>query len=351
MAGPRIDNAFFLKRLLELSIEYRIIPVLLYVYPKISNVSFIRSICSLLLYPYRLVRLVIYGKMAQRNIDKLIDEFKPDIIHSNSGIIHDGLICAKKKNIPHVIHLREYQDLDFGYRIYPSKNRFIRLLHTTNVIAITKDIAQHFLLDDYKRCRVIYNGIYSCSNVHFCWPKKHYFLCCSQIRKVKGIEHVITAFAKFHSINKDYKLVILGTGDEIYINYLKKLAIDLNCAESVEWKGFCNNPIEYMKYATALVVASYNEGFGRMTAEAIFAGSITIGRNTGGTKEIIEETGGLLFDDNTKIADCMSKVQSFDRDEYYELIKRAQLFAQQNYSNEANLKKTYDFYREIIKEE
>ena len=43
----------------------------------------------------------------------------PDIIHTNTGVIHEGLKVAKRLKIPHVWHLREYQDKDFNWEAFP----------------------------------------------------------------------------------------------------------------------------------------------------------------------------------------------------------------------------------------
>ena len=351
MAGPAIENEYFQERLRELNIEYVQLFSVNYVYPKINSLSIKHFILSVLAYPYRLIRLIIGGLIVRNEIYKIIDRCHPDLIHSNSGVIHDGIICAKKRGIPHIIHLREYQDLDFNYKIYPSKRAFINLLKTTNVISITQDISHHFKLDDYNKSRVIYNGINPGNATAFMWPKLKYFLCCSRIAKIKGHEDVIDAFAQFCKTHDDYKLILLGSGSAEYLRKLKQYAESLGCGDKIEWKGFCSNTVEYMKNATALIVASYNEGFGRMTAEAIFAGCITIGRNTGGTKEILENTGGLLFDDNSQIVKRMEQVVSFDREIYSQYIYVSQDYAKKNYSIEANVSKTYEFYREVISEQ
>ena len=64
-------------------------------------------------------------------IIRILKKEHPSIVHTNVGIIHEGYWAAKIMNIPHVWHLREYQDLDWGYWIYPTKKQFCRLLRRT----------------------------------------------------------------------------------------------------------------------------------------------------------------------------------------------------------------------------
>ena len=48
---------------------------------------------------------------ATKKVINYIQEVKPNIIHSNVGPIDIGYKAAKKLRIPHVWHIREYQDL------------------------------------------------------------------------------------------------------------------------------------------------------------------------------------------------------------------------------------------------
>ena len=350
VVGPRMENPRFINELQLLNVDYKNINNVKNVWPRISKTSISACFISILLWPFKLLRLVYNIKKAKKNLYIVIDSFKPDIIHSNSGVIHEGIFCGKHKHIPHFIHLREYQDLDFGMSIFPSKRAFERMLSSSYVITITKDILHHFHLDDYNRAKVIYNGIYQRSKVALLWPKEKYFLCCSRINPSKGHEDVIKAFAGFSTLHPDYKLKILGYGAENYISYLKGLANQLCCGDKIEWIGFVDNPFDYMAKAKALVVASQSEGFGRMTAESAFAGCLVIGRNTGGTREILLNTGGFLFDDVVEMEYAMHQVSALTESAYKEMITKSQSFAREYYSIESNVEITYSFYLQSIDE-
>lgn len=297
-----------------------------------------------------IIRLLKSKYNSYKQLKKIIEKEKPDIIHTNVGVVQEGFFCSKRMNIPHVWHLREYQDRDFNWIIFPSKCIFRMFLRNSNVISIAKDIHNAFHLPYDKKHKVIYNGILPKEKTFMEFPKDVYFLCASRVSKEKGHHDVITAFAKLHATFPNYKLIILGYGADSYINELKDLSNDLGCADSVVFKGFTNNVIDYMKKAKALIVASYNEGFGRMTAEASFTGCLVIGRNTGGTKEILEQTGGLKFNDNLELYNCMLKVANMSEQEYKEIALRAQKTAKELYSNEDNIELIFDFYHNITKE-
>ena len=103
-----------------------------------------------------------------------------------------------------------------------------------------------------------------------------------------------------------------------------------------------------MAKAKALIVNSRFEGFGRMTAEACFNNCIVIGRNTGGTKEILEKTGGLLFSTEEEMLGRMIQVADMTDTEYVAITKAACAEAIRLFSVERNIEQTCDFYESIL---
>lgn len=282
-------------------------------------------------------------------LQRIVKKVKPDIIHTNVGVMHTGFKVAKKNGIPHIWHLREYQTKDFDFVIEPSYDEFVAMLHQSYIIAITKDILSYFKLDDYDKARCVYNGCFTRKDTYFDYPKEKYFLCCSQIVRSKGHKDVINAFAKFYAVHKDYKLVIAGFGEKDYIDELNDILKKEDIESVVEFVGYKEDVKPLMRKARALIVASLCEGFGRMTAEASFCGCLVIGRNSGGTKEILENTGGFLYGEGrSELLEAMNQVADLSDDEYRNIVARAQAIAIDTYSIEQNVDMVSEFYREIL---
>jgi glycosyltransferase involved in cell wall biosynthesis len=290
-------------------------------------------------------------RLSFKELDRIVRKEKPDIIHTNVGTIHEGFWVAKKNHIPHMFHIREYQDKDFNWRIIPSKLLYCWILKRSFVITITDALGKHFRIEKYSKRRTIYNGIYEKEKTALMILKEKFFLCASRISKEKGLSDVVRAFSLFHQTYPNYSLVIAGKGSPHYIEELMCIAKEGKCEESIVFLGHIDNPFEYMKKAKALIVGSYNEGFGRMTAEAAFAGCLVIGRNSGGTKEILDKTGGYSFIDYDGIVKAMKDIEQLSDEEYLEKATQAQKVAQQLYSTEQNIDAIYSFYLEIMKEE
>lgn len=296
----------------------------------------------------RIVKVYIIKVRSLKPLLDIVREEKPDLIHTNVGVIQEGYFVARRLKIPHVWHLREYQDKDFNLHVLPSKRAFCKMLQKSNVITITEDILKYFGLDNISTARNIYNGILHQDEVQDIKPKEKYFLCASRISSEKGHDGVIRQFDKFYSVHRDYNLVILGFGDKEYVEYLKQFADALECKDAIKWVGYTEQVTEYMSKAKALIVNSRFEGFGRMTAEACFNNCIVIGKNTGGTKEILEKTGGFLFSTEEEMLQRMFQIVEMSDAEYASISNSACNEAIRLFSVERNIEQTCEFYKRIL---
>ena len=287
-------------------------------------------------------------KKCQKEIERIVKTLNPDIIHTNVGAIHEGFWVARKLNIPHIWHLREYQTKDFNWFIYPSVRSFKKILRQSYVITITDDIRNYFGLWDWPKARTIYNGIFHKSEISFGMQKEPYFLMASRVSKEKGHLDVIKAFSKF-SRRDCYKLVIAGFGNEAFLGELEATIRECGCEGRVELLGFQNDVRSLMEKAKALIVASYNEGFGRMTAEANFCGTMVIGRETAGTKEILTKTGGLFFNTIEEMTKKMEEVSNLSDEKYLMITKNAQKKATELFSIESNISNVLTLYESVLK--
>lgn len=283
-----------------------------------------------------------------KKIVKVVRSERPSIIHTNTGVVHEAFIVAKLINIPHIWHLREYQDRDWGFWIYPTKFIFKCMLHFSSVIAITNDICNYFNIKKNNTNQVVYDGVEYENNAYpISISKDCYFLSACTIAPNKGIRDIILAFSEFSKKHSTYKLYLAGYDNSNYAYEMKELVRELNLVNRVIFLGF--QPKEQvrslMRKAKALVVASYIEGFGLMTAEAAFNGTIVIGRNTGGTKEILDAIGGVLFDGDYRVlASKMELVSCMKLSDYQCVTEKAQRVAMNKYSIEHNVRQIKKMY-------
>ena len=247
----------------------------------------------------------------------VLDCFKPDIVHSNVGPMDFAAEVCRLRGIPHVWHLREYQDLDFKMKFYPSPEKFSEMIHGdwNRCIAITADIFRHFNL---RLCdRVIYDGVFDEGDIVSEGQKlikaeespevqEKYFLYAARIEKAKGFDILARAFRKFAAENDGWKLVVAGRPCGFYALRWKLFCRRTLPKGSVKFLGQSDRVKELMRGAAATVVPSRYEAFGFTTAEAMLQGCTVIDRDTAGTKEQFDnglrQTGreiGLRFGADT----------------------------------------------------
>lgn len=325
-------------------VPYTILPYYQAIYPVK------RYLRDIILYLPRFLRLLLVNNKAKKQIENLVLEFKPDLIHTNVGPLHIGYKVAKSCGISHVWHLREYQDLDFNMFPLFSMKSFIKKLKDKNnyPITITDGISNHFFLAG--KARTISNGIFKEDSIQFIPEKEAYFLFAGRLEVNKGIQDLIVAFSEFVKSNDKLDLYIAGdTADLNFKNALISLSKNLNIYDRVKFLGMRDDIGQLMALATALVVPSLHEGFGRITVEAMFNGCLVIGNNSAGTKEILEKDNlGILYSGQEQLVSAMKNVAENTIESYYPVIKKAQKIAQKLYSQEQNANAVFNYYNEIL---
>ena len=110
-----------------------------------------------------------------------------------------------------------------------------------------------------------------------------------------------------------------------------------------------------MLHAIAIIIPSRNEGFGRCMPEAMFNGCLAIGRNTGGTREQLDNglalTGNeiaLRYDTDEQLSAYLLDISNHSIDCYAPYQERAFKTVNQLYSSESNVSNVYNFYIDIL---
>ena len=110
-----------------------------------------------------------------------------------------------------------------------------------------------------------------------------FFVAAGRLALEKDHATLLRALA----IVPDARLLILGTGPEY--TRLQALANSLRIEDRVHFAGFVNNPLPYMRAATAFVSSSTVEGFGNAIVEALGCGTPVISTDCpSGPAEILE---------------------------------------------------------------
>ena len=348
------DNRGMLyNHLSKLDVHCYIFPVTSWVWPATNS---LRDWC---LFPYRFLRKFRNSLLFYDKLDKLIRELKPEIIHTNVGVIHLGQILARKYSIPHVWHLREYQDLHFNYHAFPSKKHFKKMLSEPNCfpVAITQGVYEHHHLTSNLNAKVIYDGVFKQSKTpEIQLNKENCFLFVGAISEGKGTTELVQSFAKIAKEYPEIELWIAGSGNKSYLDNLKRIINHYSINQQVKFLGHRNDIYQLMSKAKALFVPSRFEGFGFITAEGMYNGCLVVGKNTAGTKEQFDNglkyTGreiGIRYDDADELTGIMRGIGDERIEKYIETLEIAQQVVSKLYTVERNANELYNFYKNILK--
>lgn len=304
---------------------------------------------------FRTFNMLRINHVAKAKLACLIKSLKPDIVHCNVGPIDISLDVCLKYKIPHVWHIREYQDLDFNMTFFPSRKYFLKRIHNegNHNIAITKGVFEYWDMREGIDL-VIYDPVIDNPlKVSFPSNKDKYFLFVGRVEEAKGLFDVIVAFAEFCKERRDFTLKIAGNYSKSsrYFNECMKLINKNDLSDRVEFLGHRTDVYSLMQKATAQIVASRFEGFGFITAEAMFNNCLVIGRNTAGTKEQFDNgvhaTGkeiGYRFNDTSELVQDMKIAVSNDQTS---ILEDAYRTVSTNYTSAIFGKKLLEFYENI----
>lgn len=318
----------------------------------------------------RLAKTILYNLKARGKVIKFAQSFGPDIIHDNTSVIDVGHYAAKRLNIPHIIHIREYGWKDFRLVLPGLKSRLN--YSKSAIIGITRDLTsmrgKH--LPPERKC-TIYNGIVKRKEIKYDSEKEPFFFYAGRIQFAKGVSELIDAYINYCKFiisknEKPLKLILAGstTNEMAFFKQQAEHVRNAGLEDYVEWLGEISNVEDYMAKAAATVIPSYWEGFGRVMPEAMAAGSLCIARNTGGTAEQLSNGKNMLgrrialeFNDSE---DLTAKLLEVDKGyksneaynpggQYEKLIKDSQNVIESLYLSENVGNKTLDFYNQVLK--
>lgn len=232
----------------------------------------------------------------------LVKDWDIDIIHTNSAVDYIGGLLSLYTGVPHVWHIREMMQDDYGLEYDLPKLSYYLLKRAHKVIFISKATENKWKNAGlYKNSCVIYDGfdiehyiiykdlekkkITKVVLAGFISPQK------GQIDAVKAIRYLINKKVK------NIRLSIVGDGDKAYIKKIEKYIEQHNLGAYIEILPFQKDLKAIRRESDIALMCSRKEALGRVTIESMAGQLLVIGTNSGGTKELIEDgRTGYLYE-------------------------------------------------------
>lgn len=234
------------------------------------------------------------------------------IVHSNSSVIIEGFAAASALGLPHVWHIREFADLDYGLQ-FPGGLASIQKLmgRSYKTICISNSVCQHFGYP--ANSVVIGNGVAYVEEM-----KQAYSTRCSWshhklrlgiaglLTQSKAQDVALRLLKSLKGLNYNVELLIAGEGPAF--ETLKRMSLELGLGGSAKFLGKVPRPLEFFSNVHIALTCSQMEAWGRVTAEAMSAGCVVLARNTGGSLELISDGNtGYLWNDEDQLLQLATK--------------------------------------------
>lgn len=311
-----------------------------------------------------LIGLLLTAWPRAKALAKVIRDQGITLVHTNSVVSLEGALAAKIAGVPHLWHVREL----FAER-NPKLNSTLGTWFTARIIAafseqivcISQAVAQPFLNHHWakEKMSVVYNAVPASTNNMtettpplFCnGPKTLGFV--GRVTPNKRLQDVIDALAILKERGEVVpELHVFGTFvDADFEENTHQRIAELELEQHIKFHGF--EPDSALIYNTfnTFVCPSVNEAFGRVIIEAMAAGKICIGTNTGGVPEIIthEQTGFLVPAMNPEaLAEQLRVVNNMPLDATVAMVEAARNDVNARFAMDVQMKALCGVYDTVV---
>lgn len=307
-------------------------------------------------YPIKWIEYRIKRYIALSKIESMVDFSEVDLIHTNSARVDLGCYLSRKYGIPHIMHFREFADLDFKCITYNSNYIDLYNQYVTKFVAISDAVKKHWVSKGLRleKFTTIYNGIsyedIVKSNNEAKYAPSLKMVMTGGVCEAKGQYIAIKAFQMLpDEIKEKMSLDIIGWDDPEYLKLCKEFISKHDLTEKIHFLGASNKVHNILGMYQIGLMCSKAEGFGRVTAEYMHARLGVIASNSGANPELIaDKENGLLFDSGNpaSLAECIEK--------YFnnrELLVNCSICAEETatgkFTAEKNAKSIIDLYQTV----
>ncbi|MCD9485050.1 glycosyltransferase [Photobacterium phosphoreum] len=229
------------------------------------------------------------------SLRKKIKKISPDLLalhSSKSGIV--GRLVAKSLGIKSVFTVHGWAFADgisgFKAKIYIYIERFYATFLSDQIITVSeqdKKLALKYNVASNEIMTTVHNGVYGrVSNINYTSiNKKIKLVMVARFSEQKDHKTLLKALSKIDS--KLWSLDLIGKGR--YLEQTKKLALNYNISENVNFLGERNDVLEILQKSDIFILISNWEGYPLSILEAMSCGLPIIASDVGGVNEAVRD--------------------------------------------------------------
>jgi glycosyltransferase involved in cell wall biosynthesis len=225
--------------------------------------------------------------------------YKPNYIIFNSNINFSKNDMDSVKELSKLIFIT-HSDVAYSNYFIKSYHTYFHKILTVNKYTQTKLIDllkintnKFIMINNYSNIKK--NNKLFVSNI-MKNSKKKTFGIISRFSEDKNIPMFLNALVNVFNIYPDYKCYLVGTENEYYDNFLKKLCKLFKLENNVYFEGYQSETIKYYELFDFIVLPSVSEGCSYNIIEAMTLGVPVVLSDVGGNHELIKNrVGGILY--------------------------------------------------------
>ena len=297
----------------------------------------------------------------EEKLRMVLQRYHFELVYSNSSVIDIGAHIAEKLNLPHIWHIREFVEEDYGWHFLLSRKDALEyiLAKSNTVICISKAL-MHKCEEVVQRKDVfclIPNGVdlnleIGSKDCEF-YRDVLRIVMCGSIHESKNQKELLMAMSLLpKEVLQHYVVDFYGPQDMEYQNKLNEYIKCHDLGDKLHFHGYIENVSECLCACQIGVMASRMEAFGRVTVEYMLSGLLTIASDTGANPELLRNgKDGLLYESGNpeSLAKCLIWCEK-NRSKMQEMANRAQLEARERFSSEKTAYSIYDIMKKALKE-
>jgi glycosyltransferase involved in cell wall biosynthesis len=245
------------------------------------------------------IRWILTDLIIIKNLEKELKKSKPDIIHAHQhGIWSFPWALINKVPLITTVHTkleaafsRPTEQLCLKLSIVLKKNIFAAVSKYNHDL-----IKQYWKIDSY-HVRCINNGI----DIHNFYAEKHdifTYINVSRQDENKNQSLILRALNRLYRENTNIPMKLILVGDGVTHEALKKQAVDLGINSLVTFTGYIADPKDHLALSDVYISSSHREGLPLSALEAMASGLPVIATDAGGIRDLAQENGILIVDDD-----------------------------------------------------
>lgn len=253
------------------------------------------------------------------NVLNALRKLKPDVVHAHLGGVGFGSVWALLTGKRFIATAHTKPEKAFSSKI----EKLVRLAlkrGNTTLVGVSEEnkilLKKYFgVADQLLRC--VNNGV-DLDRFHREAHNDFTLINVARQDENKNQAALLRCFAKLYKQDNTVKLLLLGDGP--LHEELRQQAEALNVSEAVVFTGNISNTEDYYAVSDLYVQTSHREAMPLSVLEAMAAGLPIISTNVGGLKDVVQDNGILVPDDDEEaLHQAIMKIYSQSTEEAHRM--------------------------------